>query len=165
MHLDFILPSGSTVKFELTKHWSLTCIFPYNGLVNLCSIEIVLKIKCFSTLYIVTVPCRFLLSVVYLLKIFGFNRTVVCFISALLLVVLNVTCINLTVNFYITTKFFKFCECFLTTELLYISPWKYSNFKGVPFTTVLILWILHVSSSYHFYRFNTFSSSYIVILF
>lgn len=127
-------------------------------------IEIVLKIKCFSTLYIVTVLCRFLLSVVYLLKIFGFNRTVVassqhCYWLCSMLPVLT------SLNFYITTKFFKSCECFLTTELLYISPWKYTNFKGVPFTTVLILWILHVSSSYHFYRFNTFSSSYIVILF
>lgn len=49
-----ILPSAlcpiscSTVKSELTKHCSVSFIFPYNGLVNLCSIQIVLRIN-FST--------------------------------------------------------------------------------------------------------------------
>lgn len=112
--------------------------------------------------YIVTVHCRFLLSFVYLLKIFGLNWTVVCFISVLLLVVFNATCIHLTVDFYITAKFFKSCEFFVTTELLYTYPWTYYNFMGV---TSLLFYYYNYMSAFLIYRFNTFSSSYIVILF
>lgn len=128
-----ILPSAicpiscSAVKSELTKHCSVSCIFSYKGFVNLCRplqyIDCVEdKFVFLFIVYIVTVHCRFLLSFVYLLKIFGLNWTVVCFISVLLLVVLNATCIYLTVDFYITAKFFKSCEFFVTTELLYTYP-------------------------------------------
>lgn len=111
--------------------------------------------------YIVTVYCRFLLSFVYLLKIFGLNWTVVCFISVLLLVVFNATCIHLTVDFYITAKFFKSCEFFVTTELLYTYPWNYYNFMGV---TSLLFYYYSYMSAFLIYRFNTFSSSYIHII-
>lgn len=51
-----ILPSAicpiscSTIKSELTEHCSVSCIFSYNGFVNLCSIQIVFRINlCFSS--------------------------------------------------------------------------------------------------------------------
>lgn len=93
-------------------------------------------------------------------RFFGLNRTVVCFIAVLLLVVLNASFIYLTVKFYITAKFFKSYEVFVTTELLYTYQSNYFYFMDV--TSLLFKYYGYYMSDFLIYRFNTFSS-YIVI--